>query len=56
MNSNAKNIDRFKFSTMAAWFITGLLVILGYRYLKDIVTFILTKLYKLFFEQNIFRS
>ncbi len=44
-------IDKEKFTAMAGWLITLLIAIFGFTYIRDIIVFVLTKLYE-FFIQN----
>jgi hypothetical protein len=44
-------IDKEKFTSMSVWLITLLIAIFGFIYIRDIIVFVLTKLYE-FFIQN----
>jgi hypothetical protein len=44
-------IDKEKFTAMSGWLITLLIAIFGFIYIRDIIVFVLTKLYE-FFIQN----
>lgn len=52
MNTRINDISKMKLTTKFAWYVTLLVLILGYRYLKDTVVFILSKLYEFFIQQN----
>lgn len=43
--------EKKKFTAMAGWLITLLALLFGYNYIKDIISFVLIKLYE-FFIQN----
>jgi len=46
------HIEKMKFTAMAAWFVLVLLLVLGYRFVIDIVVFVLTKLYEIFIQNQ----
>lgn len=43
-------IDKFNFTVIAGWLITLLIAIMGFNYIKDIIVFVLNKLYEFFIE------
>jgi hypothetical protein len=43
--------EKKKFISLAGWLITLLALVFGYNYIKDIISFVLIKLYE-FFIQN----
>lgn len=42
--------EKKKFTTLAGWLITLLVLLFGYNYIKDIISFVLIKLYEFFIE------
>jgi hypothetical protein len=48
MNTAIDDIDKLKNITMAVWLITGLLLVAGYLFFRNIISFLLIKLYELF--------
>jgi uncharacterized membrane protein len=51
----ADYIDQISFVNLSAWFITALLIVSGYKYLKNVLAFIVMKFYELFIgSQNHF--
>jgi hypothetical protein len=51
MHLSTNYIDKEKFTAMSGWLITLLIAIFGFIYIRDIIVFVLTKLYE-FFIQN----
>ncbi len=52
MNLSAIHIDNFKLMIAAAWFVAALVVIMGFRYIKALLIYVLVKLYELFIQHN----
>ncbi len=52
MNTLLSYIDKLRFTTTAAWFAAILVAILGFRFLKEIIAYILVKLYEFFIQHN----
>lgn len=40
MNTVTENIDHLKLTNIAVWLIIALFIIIGYRYLKEIIGFV----------------
>ena len=51
MNFPLHYIDKVKFEVLVMWLITLVILIIGFRFFKDAIVFIMTKLYE-FFIQN----
>ena len=52
LTSAAEYIDKFKYGEFAVWLITILLVITGFQRIKEIVAFVLMKLYEFFIQRT----
>ena len=46
-------LNKLKTDRLAVWFITALFTIIGFPYLKNLIVFILIKLYELFIQHGI---
>jgi len=55
MNLTIDYLDKFKFTTLAGWLITLLIAIVGFNFIKEIVAFVLTKLYEFFIQHTYLR-
>lgn len=45
-------IDRQKLYELAEWLVTGMTLILGLRYLKQIIAYVLMELYRIFIRRG----
>lgn len=45
-------INRQKLYQLAEWIISGLVFILGIRYLKQVIVFVLMELYRIFIQRS----
>lgn len=45
-------VDRQKLYELAEWFVTAMTLLLGYRYLKQIVAYVLMQLYRIFIQKG----
>jgi len=52
MKINNLHIEKMKFTALAAWFVLVLLLVTGYRFIIDIVVFVLTRLYEIFIQNQ----
>ncbi|MDE3236283.1 MAG: hypothetical protein KGO81_10040 [Bacteroidota bacterium] len=52
MNMNMAYLDKAKSTLLLGWLISVVLIILGYRVIRDIIVFILMKIYEFFIQQN----
>lgn len=48
MNMIAGNIDPTSFLLWAAWLLTALLIFMGFTFLKNLLSFMILKIYELF--------
>jgi len=55
MNRQENHIDSNKFTVLFIWLATTILLIGSYSYLRDIIAFILSKLYEYFIQQKMFQ-
>jgi hypothetical protein len=52
LTSSAEFANNLRVSVFAGWLITGLLVITGFQRIKEIIAFVLLKLYEFFIQKN----
>ena len=50
--SSIEFVDLSRLAAFAAWMITAMLVVTGFQRIKEIVAFILLKLYEFFIQKN----
>jgi hypothetical protein len=48
MNTVIEYADKLNFANITAWFITAFLVMMGYKFFKSSIDFVLVKFYELF--------
>lgn len=53
MNTTKHYLYKLKTDRLAVWFITALFTIIGFPYLKNLIVFILIKLYELFIQHGV---
>jgi len=56
MNTPVNHIEKIKYNAAMAWFLTAMLLLIGANIIKGIIVFLLTKLYEIFIQRNIFKS
>jgi hypothetical protein len=52
MSAAAFYIEKMGSGAFAAWMVTALLLALGWNYIKQIIAFVLMKLYEFFIREN----
>lgn len=52
MNPLLSYLEKLRFAGMTAWFAAILVAIVGFRYLKEAITYVLVKLYEFFIQHN----
>ena len=55
MNNRKHCLNKSKIETLAVWFIIALLTIVGFPYVKNLIVFILIKLYEIFIQHDMGR-
>ena len=53
MNTTNHYLNKLKTDRPAVWFITALFTIVGFPYVKNLIVFILIKLYELFIQHGV---
>lgn len=47
-------IDKQTLYQLAEWIITGIALVVGFRYLKEIIAYVLMELYRIFIQRGAF--
>ena len=55
MITTSLQTDTSDYAQYATWLITIVLVAVGFRYAKEVIAFVLDKLYEFFIEKNLLR-
>jgi hypothetical protein len=55
VNARLQHIDILKENIITVWLATILVLVVGGFFIKDIIVFILTKLYEILIQRNIFK-
>lgn len=48
-----ENLDRYKMKEMFEWLVTGMVLIYGIRYIREIVAYVLEELHRIFVQRGI---
>jgi hypothetical protein len=55
MSAPVNYIDKLKTPEIAAWLVTLLLLITGFRFIKKVIAFILMTLHEFFIQRNVLK-